>query len=264
MKISICLITLNRYEEFIKNVIPSLERRSGMFDYELLIADNGSTDRRTLEVAHDTFRNSGIPGCWLPFEENIGVAHAFNQMFLRASGDYIATLGNDILMPQDWDLGAMDLFARGNSAELRMGIVGFECAIPMNPVTERNGVMAGWTRPGTEHDRVFGPWVFPAEVFDRIGYLDEGFHPYGLEDSDFMNRLHISGHHSCYHPTLKAPHLGADVGQNTPYRKMKDESLSRGLTYLTEVVVPGYGDARRGVYIPPPKLRMPSGRSFLP
>jgi hypothetical protein len=48
-----------------------------------------------------------------------------------------------------------------------------------------------------------------------------------MQDSDYSFRLKQTGHLNYYLGGLTAEHIGHDVGQDTPYRKMKDEGLSK-------------------------------------
>jgi hypothetical protein len=65
------------------------------------------------------------------------------------------------------------------------------------------------------------------QAIEKIGKFNEVYDPYGMQDSDYSFRLKQTGHLNYYLGGLTAEHIGHDVGQDTPYRKMKDEGLSK-------------------------------------
>jgi hypothetical protein len=65
------------------------------------------------------------------------------------------------------------------------------------------------------------------KAIDKIGYFNEAYDPYGMQDRDYSYRLQMTGHFNYYLIGLTAEHIGHDVGQDTPYRRMKDEGLSK-------------------------------------
>jgi hypothetical protein len=46
-----------------------------------------------------------------------------------------------------------------------------------------------------------------------------------MQDRDYAERATIAGFTNYYIPELRSEHIGHDVGNNTEYRQMKDESL---------------------------------------
>ena len=84
-------------EEFIAEAIESLLKQS-FTDFELLIADNASTDR-TPEICREfAARDSRIR--WMPSPENRGAAWNFNRLFFESKGQYFKwSAADDICAP---------------------------------------------------------------------------------------------------------------------------------------------------------------------
>lgn len=219
MKVSILMLTLDRYEQT-KQVLEHNLKNCGHDDYELLVADNGSTDQRVVELVKEMRTAYHRIN-----KKNEGVARAFNQLILRAKGELICLMGNDILNPDGW----LDELVKYAKAVPKCGIVGIECTTPVPTIEERNGIIAHYCRhdQGEHKDKVFGTMLFSREVLETVGGFCEEFHPYGLEDSDYNNRVNLAGFQSLYVPVRKSQHIGNDVGEKSEYRKMKDDSLHR-------------------------------------
>lgn len=207
MKLSICAITLDRFD-ISSEVIPDTLAKCGVGDVELLVCDNGSEDKRIIEsiakIPELTYHRIN--------SQNEGVGRAFNQLMLRAKGEYIALIGNDILMQNGWAKDAIACLKRVPDS----AISAIHCVEQLPPIT-MYGVH--------ESDKVFGPWIFNRDLLEKIGFFHEGYFPYGLEDTDFCLRSYFSALKNFYVPNQSAKHIGHDVDENSEYRKMKNKSL---------------------------------------
>lgn len=220
---SFLMLTIDRYDITSKvwdhNIKSAVTGLPEDIHIESLVCDNGSKDRRIVNFFDGKADHHRVNA------RNEGCSKAFNQLFLRSKGDYICLLGNDIEMPNGWLAEAIKYI----EGVPNCGIVGFDWGhggVP--PVSMKFGSLAHWLTP--QLNRVFGAWVFHRRIVDEIGFFHEGFGPYGLEDSDFNERVNLAGFNSLYHPTLKSKHLVSDVGENSEYRKMKDNSMGHNLT----------------------------------
>lgn len=214
--ISIMMLTIDRFQETKKSLSHNLKE---LKDYELLVADNGSSDKRVIE-----YIASLKPKYHRINSSNEGVAHAFNQLFLRSSGDYIVLLGNDITLPVGWFAEAKKYIDHVPNC----GIVGFDWGhgqIP--PISKKFGAIAHYLTP--KFNRVFGVWVLHRRVIENVGLFNQSFIGYGLEDSDMNERVNRAGFNSLYLPNMKSHHLCNDAGKTTEYRKMKDNYLKHNL-----------------------------------
>ncbi len=241
--ISMLLLTIDRFE--ITKIV--LEKNlAGCLDYpvELLVADNGSKDRRVIDyiASHPRLAYHRINS------QNEGVSRSLNQLMIRAKGEYIAQIGNDIECPHGW----LHEFIQYAKAVPRPGLIGMKCTAEMPPCIHKFGVNAHFL--DAKWDKVFGPTFYRRDLLDDVGGYCEEYHPYGLEDSDFNNRINVAKYNSLYVPTMVSIHHGDDVGQTSEYRKMKDASLQHGLGVHSKRV-PNY--ARLGYYEPLPELREP-------
>ena len=153
-----------------------------------------------------------------------GIAAALNEGISSMPGyDYYAICANDILLPKGWLRQMVETAERLPNT----GIVGIHCVESL-PDVDENGVRPTWCP--------FGDWLISKAVIDKIGYFNTEHDPYGMQDSDYGYRATKAGFYNYYIPNLKAEHIGHDVGNGTPYRAMKDESLARaGQVYFEGV-----------------------------
>lgn len=146
-----------------------------------------------------------------------GIAKAINiGIDLTLSYDAMVVCGNDITMPNDWLLKMVDTA----SAIDNTGMCGIHCVEGAGQYQEINGkrIMVNYT--------AFGNVLIPRKAIDKIGYFNESYDPYGMQDSDYAHRLNKSGFINYYLCDELSSHIGHDFGQDSPYRKMKDEGLS--------------------------------------
>lgn len=237
--ISILMITIDRYKITSESLIKNL---AGLDypDYELLICDNGSKDKKIIDWV------SKLPN--LSYHRiniaNEGVASSFNQLMIRAKGDYICLLGNDILMPNKWG-GEMVRYAQKVK---KSGLIGIKCTAPIPPIATKDNIHAHYLDP--INNRVFGTTLFRKEVIEEVGGYCQRYCPYGLEDSDLNERVNIAGFQSLYVPNMVSQHQCDDVGEDSKYRKIKDISLAKNTEIFGERV---RGFKKNGYYEPFPK-----------
>jgi GT2 family glycosyltransferase len=177
---------------------------------ELLVVDNGSTDG-----APELARQRGARV--IAMGHNAGFAPAVNRGIREARGEWIAVLNSDVELAPDYfatlcSAGAP--FATGKilSAESPERIDATFDLVCRGGVAWRTG-----------HGRLDGPifserrpiwsapWtaaVFRAEVFERVGLLNEAFESY-LEDVEFGLRCTECGVSGLYVPEAVAWHRGS-------------------------------------------------------
>lgn len=228
LTVSFLMLTLDRYElsksAFENNITnASHGLRSGV-RFQYLVADNGSKDQRVVE--HFAKLLKGADDYHRVNTKNEGCGRAFNQLFLRSTGDIIVLLGNDIINSPGWLEECLKyLYGVPNS-----GLVGIDWGHGGIPaLTTRWGIRAHWLTP--QLNRVFGTWTLRRRVIEEIGFFYEGYDVYGLEDSDVNERINLAGFNSLYVPNdyIRSVHMESDVGTNTPYRKMKDKAMANNL-----------------------------------
>ena len=179
--------------------------------FEFLCCDNGSKDRRVVD-----YIASLNPVYHRLNEINEGSAVMHNQMFLRCKGDYICLLDNDIEMPDAWLTNLLGYC----EAIPETGIASIPWVMPLPPAVERNGKIvhteAAFTCLGTR--------VFSRAVFEKVGYMHEGFGLYPYADADYQLRVQEAGYLSYYVSDMRCEHIGYD-SLDMDYRHWKNEQV---------------------------------------
>lgn len=95
--LSIVICTFNR-ASLLKLALDSIEKQT-IAPYEVLVIDNKSKDN-TKDVV-ECFQKS-IPNLKYYHEKNIGLSHARNRGIKESSGDYLAYIDDDCVLPNNW------------------------------------------------------------------------------------------------------------------------------------------------------------------
>lgn len=214
MKVSICLLTIDRYQ-MTRYCLDNLLSKTGidLKDIELLILDNGSKDKRVIEYC------KSIADVYIQEPINIGVSKGFNKLFRKASGDFICTIGNDITVQDNW---LKDLI-HYNSTINNSGISAIYCLLDKGIYNKRLNVFI------PNSGLVYGIALWNKKLMNAIGGFDESLNGYGYEDSQFCFRAMKSGYLNYYIPNQYSTHLGEDLNIDSDYRKKKDNNLKKNL-----------------------------------
>jgi len=105
--VSIIIVNYNGYH-LLKNCLNSILKNS-YNNYEIIVADNGSTDNSLQKIKID-FKNNLIKIKLLDLKKNLGPALARNKAFKESVGKIIAFLDNDTEVNKNWILEALKLF----------------------------------------------------------------------------------------------------------------------------------------------------------
>lgn len=181
---------------------------------EILVVDNGSQDG-SVELA----RSKGARV--IALERNIGFSGAVNRGIREARTDCVAILNNDVEPQPDWlerlrkafeEPGVF--FATGkllNAARPEWLDGTFDTvsrgACPWRAGRGRRDGPE-WSRPRRIHMAPFTAALFRAELFRKVGLLDERFGSY-LEDVDFGLRCAMQGYSGRYVPEAVGRHIGS-------------------------------------------------------
>lgn len=208
-------------------------------DVSATVVDNASVDG-TLEQVR---RRPGVK--LVTNRENRGFAGAANQGFRAAIGDSILLLNPDVqvrtsLVPlidacQEHGLAAGQLTGPGGHAQAGFTIRRFPTAASL--AFELLGINRLWAgNPVNRRYRYLdrdlnleGPVEQPAgaflmtrrDVWERLGGLDESFHPVWFEDVDFCRRAADAGYRIQYLPQVRAEHLGGHSVRKLPAASME-------------------------------------------
>lgn len=175
-------------EAFIGQQLQALAEQSCPLRWELVIADNGSTDR-TAEIV-ESYRNRVPRLVIVDASARIGPAAARNIGVARARGERIVLCDADDVVAPGW-LAAM------SAALERSGLVA--ARLEHELLNEAWSVSTRNPQPGLlQTDPPFLPYAFCAalgvrrSVYQQVGGLDETFLA-GGEDRDFCYRVQLAG-----------------------------------------------------------------------
>lgn len=93
VKVSILLMTYN-HEKFIKQALNSIFLQKSPYDYEIIVADDCSTDR-TIEIVNEYKLYYPNKINILQNKSNLGITKNYQRGFRSCQGDYIAVLEGD-------------------------------------------------------------------------------------------------------------------------------------------------------------------------
>jgi hypothetical protein len=212
MKVAYIVNTINRSELTPKVTAHNL-RISGLKASETLIivTDNGSTEKPIREWGMkfaDVYIDNGV---------NIGNPQALNNALAIARShycDYFVVAGNDIELKEGWATHSIREF----SSNPKLGLLGFDWR-------NSKGDIKGRVRMS---DSVFGTWMFPFKTLEKCGYFST-FSKYGWWDGEFQMRVTKNGFEKGYLVGFDSYHRGNDMGEQSPYRKMKSEEMAKAV-----------------------------------
>jgi GT2 family glycosyltransferase len=199
--------------ELVDRLIASVQRQTRPAS-ELIVIDNGSTDG-----AADLARRRGARV--ITMGRNAGFAAAANRGIRESRAEWIAVLNSDVELAPDYFAtlirargGADAWFATGKilSASPPHHIDGTFDAVCRGGAAWRVG-SGRPDGPAFAEPRLIAsaPWtaaLFRAELFRRVGLLEERFESY-LEDVDFGMRCAAQGLAGVYDPAAVAWHRGS-------------------------------------------------------
>lgn len=216
MKVSLVMITMNRVE-IVKHTMGVILNNAG-HDFELLVADNGSTDGviEYIESLH--------PKVHLINGENKGVACALNELIKCSSADLVCHIGNDIIMTGGW----LKSLVYHHESIVSTGVCAIHTVEVLPPLSTIGDLGVHLSKI------VFGPKAYRRKVVGKTAY--KAFSKYGFEDSDLSLRLYYAGYYNYYVPGMKGNHVGHDMETDSEYRRMKTRELAKSHIGFVESV----------------------------
>ena len=219
------IIPMYNQVEYTYNCICSIFNNSGYDDYEIIVADDNSSE--SIELLRDNFENLVL----IRNEANLGFLKNCNHAASKARGQYFVFLNNDTQVQKNWLKELLSCFALSDN----IGLAGSKLLYESGRLQEAGGIIwqdgSGWNygnddnpkRPEynyvKEVDYISGASVMiDAGLWREIGGFDELFAPAYYEDTDLCFQVRKEGYKVMYQPFSAVVHFegithGTDVNK---------------------------------------------------
>jgi GT2 family glycosyltransferase len=202
--------------------------------FYLTVIDNGSTDGTQSFL--NTFYTHGHSGYCRGFEvilneTNLGVAKARNQglLALKSDAEFIATVDNDVLLPDNWLEQCTDIMQANQKWVIG---VNFNQEKQKYPTVTLNGCTF-LHKNQTPQNVGAGCVVFPRQLHDKIGFFDDLGTLYGEEDTLFFTRAVRAGYQIGYLST-SGTHFGPLLDKGD-YQTSKTQARQHNMTLFRKL-----------------------------
>lgn len=217
--VSIVIPVYNQWA-FTRRCLLSLMRVPAGAAFEIIVADNGSTDETPAALAE-------IPGIRiLRNEENRGFVDACNAAAAMARGRFLLFLNNDTeMVTEQWLEKLLKPFERES-----VGIAGVKLVYPDGRLQEAGGIIfqdaSGWNYGnGDDPDKPEYSYFKSVDycsgaclmirraLWEKLGGFDARFSPAYYEDTDLCFAARQTGHDVVFQPAVRViHHEGATAG----------------------------------------------------
>jgi len=182
-------------ESVIGKTISAIHQYQPDISYEIIVADNGSTDR-TMEIA-------SALGCLVASHPNQTISSLRNRGRELASGQVLVFIDADILLTKTWqeNIGETLAFLQ----ETPLFVTGSRCL----PTEDTAWLNRFWLGRLKDYDASYvnsGHMITTLELFDRVGGFDESLRT--AEDFDFCTRAMQKGAVVQNNKSVPVIHLG--------------------------------------------------------
>jgi GT2 family glycosyltransferase len=249
--ISFVVLTWNS-QPFVAACLDSIDRQCSQeqIPYEVLLIDNGSTDKTNDIVGEYAKRRDNIVHIKLP--RNCGTTATRNRGIKKSRGDYICILDSDT----EFKAGSLASSLRVLGENPDVGMLAPRLVLPDGTVQNSvkkfptfwnkmlklpKAVLKIKVRDGDFYTdfpfesetlidtAISACWIFNKSLIDKIGYLDEKIF-YSPEDLDFSIRVWLGGLKILYYPALTLLHNTQQISHAKPFSKVSRLHFS-GLLY---------------------------------
>ena len=236
MTVSIVVPNYNG-EKFLRECIGALNAQT-MKDFELIIVDNGSTDK-SLDIVRETRPDTRI----IELDKNYGFSRAVNEGIRASEAEYVILLNNDTRALPDFtgklynairkDKEIFSVSARMlrmDAPHLIDSAGDMYCCLGWAFARGKDKPRENYDKPAEVFSSCAGAAIYRKAVFEEIGYFDEAHFAY-LEDVDVGYRARISGYRNMYEPEAEVYHVGSGMS-GSRYNRFKIGLSSRNNVYL--------------------------------
>lgn len=243
MSASIMMVTYNRLNLTQKTFDTTLKNAG--CKYNLIIIDNNSEDN-TVKWLKENVPSLNLPYKIICLNKNMGIAYGRN-MGLKIdrehySSDYLCTLDNDVILPNNWLNKCIDVL----KINKQIGACGINLEGTKYPKTKikLNGIdeeiqIKPRGNLGTAAQ------VFRKEDSEKLGYF-ENYEAYGHEDAIWGYKLRMLGKILVYLGE-NGEHLGVDKEDSGEYREMKNKYWKINMVKF-EKDIRDYANKKRSLY----------------
>lgn len=199
-KVSIIILSYNK-GLLTQRCVKSILTKSYYPNFEIIIVDNHSTEKKTLDILEQLRNNDKINIIYN--QKNFGFAQGNNIGMEEAKGKFIVLLNNDTVVTPGW-LSRLVYHASEEDTGLIGPVtnnIGNESKISIDYKTLRemedkalDYTSSHWGEK-LELERIAAfCWIKRADVYKKIGELDKRFFPAFFEDDDYCLRIRNSGY----------------------------------------------------------------------
>jgi|GEM_PF-2415594 len=181
--------------------VVSIEKFASSFSYEIILADNGSTDGSVAALKNE-FSNLKI----IALEENRGFAAANNAAAKIATGDWLILMNSDAELLAGTMTTIADLLERHPQLDVLGGHLLNADGSLQTSVLRNFHLVRDEKRELVEVSGIVGAFmVVRRALWEKLNGMDEHFFFYG-EDSDFCHRAIASGAMLRWSPRFQVLH----------------------------------------------------------
>jgi GT2 family glycosyltransferase len=212
MNLSVMICTRNRASALRETLTELFKIHPLHSDYEVVVVDNGSTDRTRLVVAEfiaslPARHHGRLRYC---YEPRSGLSNARNAALRTAQGDILVFIDDDILPAANW----LDEIHREFAADRDLFLLGGRVLLARNSL-QPVGIVVGderqtLTTPDGAGTVIGANLAFRREVLRKVGGFDPRLGAGGTfgagEDVDFLYRAMKAGYKLLYAPNVIVYH----------------------------------------------------------
>lgn len=235
-EVSIIIPVYNQFE-YTYNCLKSIRKNAGHLDYEIIIADDGSTDLtgRITDIA------SGVRV--IKTEKNSGFLLNCNNAAHHARGKYLMFLNNDTQVRPGWLAELKDILDRDET----IGMTGSKLIYPDGRLQEAGGILwndasasnygNGYSPEDPEYNYVKevdyssgASLMIRHSLWDEIGGLDARYAPAYYEDANLAMEVRNHGFKVVYQPFSEVVHFegisnGKDIRKGVKQNQTKNRAV---------------------------------------